>query len=157
HAPNLEGLVEVLERLASTDRRCVIRIVSASATTGRWLAETFQEVEYLGPLSDADLRNEAATWNAFIHPIFCYPRGCSTKLATAISWHVPIITTSMGQRGYELGGGRFVLADDPPAFVAACLRLLDIDAAQDARREVIKVAYASPSLHKNAQRLQAFL
>jgi hypothetical protein len=63
----------------------------------------------------------------------------------------------MGQRGYEFGGGRFILADDPPAFAAECLRVLDVDAAQSARSEVIKVANSSPSLHENAQRLQSFL
>jgi glycosyltransferase involved in cell wall biosynthesis len=157
HAPNLEGLVEVLPLLASADRRGVVRIVSSSAAAGRWLAERHPGVEYLGALGDDDLRSEAATWNAFIHPIFCYPRGCSTKLATAIGWHLPIVTTTMGYRGYELGSGRLVVADDPSGFVAECLRLLDNAAAAEARREVAKVAQSAPSLHDNARRLQALL
>ncbi|HEX5958558.1 MAG TPA: glycosyltransferase [Hyphomicrobiaceae bacterium] len=157
HAPNMEGLVEVLNRLTSADRRYAIRVVSASSKVGKWLAETFPNVDYLGPLPEDDLRREAATWNVFLHPIFCYPRGCSTKLAIALGWHLPIVTTSMGHRGYELGAGCLVVADDPSDFAAKCLRLLDTDAAQDARCGIINAARAAPSLQENAKRLQALL
>ena len=49
------------------------------------------------------------------------------------------------------------LADDPAAFAAECLRLLDNAEAAEARREVAKVAQAAPSLTDNARRLQALL
>ena len=63
----------------------------------------------------------------------------------------------MGYRGYELGPGRLVVADDPSAFAADCLRLLDNAAAAEARREVAKVAQSAPSLLDNARRLRALL
>ena len=111
HAPNLEGLVAVLEALDGAAR---VRVVGAPARIGRWLAARFDAVDYLGALDDADLRAEAATWNAFLHPIFLMARGASTKLATALSWRLPIVTTELGRRGYVWRRGELTIADTPP-------------------------------------------
>jgi glycosyltransferase involved in cell wall biosynthesis len=154
HAPNLEGLVLVLEQLASRDAgRVRVRVVGRPDKTGQWLARRYPNVEYLGPLDDAALRNEAASWNAVMHPIFCHARGCSTKLATAVGWHIPVVTTTMGHRGYEWRDGGLVVTDSPELFAEECLRLLDFDEATTARQRVAEMAHSSPTIEENAMRL----
>jgi hypothetical protein len=158
HAPNLEGLVAVLDRLAlKAERSLRIRVVGNPERIGRWLANTYPMVDYLGPLDDRSLDVEAATWNAVLHPIFCHARGCSTKLATAIAWHLPIVTTTMGHRGYTWRDGQLIVADELPPYADECLRLLRHEDAVAAREGVIRVAETSPTLRENAARLRGLL
>lgn len=158
HSPNLEGLAMVLEQLASRDTGHLrIRVVGRPDETGRWLARRYPIVDFLGSLDDAALAAEAASWNAIMHPIFCYARGCSTKLATAVAWHIPVVTTTMGRRGYQWRDGGLVLADDPGFFADECLRLLNFDAAAAARRRIVEMARSAPTLGENASRLCALL
>jgi hypothetical protein len=158
HAPNLEGLVMVLERLASrATGRLRIRVVGRPDETGQWLAGNYPVVDYLGPLDDAALAAEAASWNAVIHPIFCYARGCSTKLAIAAGWHIPVVTTTMGHRGYEWRDGGPIVADEPGRFADECLRLLSLDVAAAARERIVKMACSSPTIEENSLRLRALL
>jgi hypothetical protein len=77
------------------------------------LARRHGFVDYLGPLNDDALRAEAATWCCFVNPIFVYSKGCSTKLAVALGWGLPIATTRYGARGYLWDEGAIPLADDP--------------------------------------------
>ena len=158
HAPNLEGLVRTLEalhpRLPSAGR---VRVVGGPERIGRWLVGRHGFVDFLGPLDDAELRAEASTWSAVMHPIFCHPRGCSTKLATAMGWQVPIVTTGPGRRGYEWGEGDLVIAEQPADFAAACLRLLEPAAAQRARDGVVAVTRSSPRLQDVAARMRTLL
>jgi hypothetical protein len=158
HAPNLEGLVLVLEQLMRLDTGSLrVRVVGAPAKTGRWLAQNYSIVDYLGPLSDSALVEEASSWNAVVHPIFCYSRGCSTKLAMAVGWHLPVITTTMGHRGYEWREGGLVIANEPVRFANECLRLLDFETATAARCRVMEMAHSSPTVEENASRLLALL
>jgi glycosyltransferase involved in cell wall biosynthesis len=158
HAPNLEGLVMALDRLKLRRVRNVrIRVVGNPDKTGRWLAQNYPMVDYLGRIDDPALLEEVATWNAVMHPIFCYARGCSTKLATAVGWHVPIVTTTMGHRGYQWREGGLVVADDPDYFAEECLQLLDFNVASAARRRILEMARSSPTVEENAVRLRALL
>jgi hypothetical protein len=131
--------------------------VGGPAKTGRWLAKKYSIVDYLGSLNDAALAEEASSWNAVMHPIFCYSRGCSTKLAMALGWHLPIVTTTMGHRGYEWREGGLVIANEPARYANECLRLLDFRAATAARGRVIEIARSSPTIEENAFRLLALL
>jgi hypothetical protein len=97
-------------------------------------------------LSDTELRAEAATWSAFLNPIFCQARGCSTKLATALGWEIPIVTTPVGARGYVQVDGALTSADGPMEFAE---RLLDIHARdewRDVRNQTIRVARSTPRM-----------
>jgi hypothetical protein len=147
HAPNLEGLVAVLDQLVRHDDigDLRIRVVGGPGSTGAWLVNKYPIVDYLGQLDDDELRAEAKTWNAFIHPIFCHARGCSTKLATAIAWCIPVITTTIGHRGYIWREGGFVVAKDAYEFALKCMELCNRLTATAARDEVAKVARTSPS------------
>lgn len=158
HAPNLEGVLMVLDALRQRDAgRLRVRLIGGPPQIGRWIAEKYPAVDYLGPLDDGELAKEASSWNAFIHPLFCRARGCSTKLAIAIGWHIPIVTTTVGHRGYEWRKGHFAVADDPSSFVDICLRLLSREAADAARLAIIDLATSSPSVPDVALRLRSLL
>jgi Glycosyl transferases group 1 len=154
HAPNLEGLIAVLDVLDGGAR---VRIVGGPAKIGRWLAAKFKAVDYLGPLDDGELRDEAATWNAFLHPIFLLARGCSTKLATALSWRIPVVTTELGRRGYVWRKGALTIADTPRAFAECCVELTDLAVAARAREAVVEASLSSPSIAELSETLRQML
>jgi len=157
HAPNLEGLVDALDAFAQVNQHAQIRIAGGPARIGAWLSGRYSFVDYLGPISNAALEEEAATWNAFLHPIFCNPRGSSTKLATAIGWKIPIVTTAAGRRGYKWREGNLVEAETPAQFALEATRLLDPSAAKIARDAVAQVADTSPKLCEVASELRRHL
>jgi hypothetical protein len=115
HPPNFTGLTRLLEALdGKTPANFRLRLVGAPAPCGATLARRHGFVDYLGPLTDDALRAEAATWCCFVNPIFVYSKGCSTKLAVALGWGLPIATTRYGARGYLWDETAIPLADDPP-------------------------------------------
>lgn len=158
HAPNLEGLVAILhelERRKASD--IVVRVVGGPESIGQWLAAHHRAIDYLGPLDDDALAVEATSWNGFVHPIFCLPRGCSTKLAGALSWGLPIITTSLGRRGYEWREGGVIEVETAKAFVDAMARLTHADAEQEAANAVQAAALSTPTLLEVACSISHFL
>lgn len=158
HAPNLTGLVDVLEALARREDETVrIRVVGGPKRLGAWLAGRFRNVDYLGPLDRAALESEAQSWSAFLHPIFCWPRGCSTKLASALAWGLPIVTTPQGRRGYVWRQGSLIEAESPEAFLDAVERLFEPEIGRAAARDVALAAGSSPTLVEVAERLGGFL
>jgi glycosyltransferase involved in cell wall biosynthesis len=147
HPPTADGLdrfLQALERAAPP--ACRLRIVGGPAASGRALADRCRLVDYLGPLSDADLEREAATWSLFVHPMFGYARGCSTKLAVALAWRLPIATTPAGARGYEWREGTLPMAETPADLARLALNLTTRAAAQTARDQVAAVARLMPTL-----------
>ncbi|MCP4309306.1 MAG: glycosyltransferase [bacterium] len=157
HAPNLEGLVLTIDALQSDSTVPRIRVVGGPDSVGQWLDDRYPCVDYLGRLDDLELEQEAATWNAFIHPVFCQARGCSTKLATALAWQIPIVTTTIGHRGYQWQSGALVVADDPKGFAQRCISMLDSDKALTAQRGVVEVVRSSPGVEQNVARLRDIL
>ena len=156
HAPNLEGLVTILEVMARQRTQGLTVRVVGSMEIARWLRSRFAHVEVVGALDDAALTVEAATWTAFLHPIFCLPRGASTKLALGLSWEIPVVTTAYGRRGYVWGEGGPLEADTPESFVAAC-QALDSAVAQRSRRDVQCAVATSPTVESVAAQMRAFL
>jgi hypothetical protein len=158
HAPNLEGLVSVLDALVESAVSDIsLRIVGGPTHVGRDLARRYPAVAYLGRLENDALRAEAATWTAFLNPIFCLPRGCSTKLATALAWHIPVVTTTQGRRGYVWRNGTVIEANSAKGFVSQMRQLLSADVANEARLQTIAVAQSSPAIEEIASTLGAFL
>lgn len=111
HPPNLQGIEILME--ASADSLIEIRLVGAPENIGNQLSKKYNQVNYLGELSDADLEKEVATWAILLNPVWWYSTGASTKLAKAISWGVPIVTTTAGMRGYKWNNGNLLVADTP--------------------------------------------
>ena len=158
HSPNLDGLVQVLDCLTKKDLGdSRVRVISGSEVIGCWISKKYPFVDYLGPLDDCALQQEASTWNAFLHPIFCLPRGCSTKLTTALNWQIPIVTTTAGCRGYAWKEGNFTTAENARAFAEASLKLLDIHYARLARAGIIALSNSSPCITDNAKAFTEFL
>ncbi len=122
HGPNLHGLRLFAAALAAHPG-VRLRLVGGPDSVGRELAARHPAIDYLGRLDDASLHLEAATWRAFVNPIFCPARGASTKVATALGWGLPVLTTPHGARGYRWPADTLPLADDPAALAALAARV----------------------------------
>jgi hypothetical protein len=112
HGPNLHGLRLLAESLARK-KGVNLRLVGGPEHIGRELAELYPTITYCGKLDDAALRAEAQTWKAFVNPIFCRARGASTKVATALGWGLPVLTTTHGARGYRWNAELLPLTETP--------------------------------------------
>ena len=158
HPPNEEGLrlfLPEFARLAPPGVR--FRLVGGPEAEGRALAARYPVMDYLGPLDDEALAAEAATWSAFVHPLFCYARGCSTKLAVALGWRLPVVTTPAGARGYTWREGGVACADTPAELAVLALRMLDPAQARAARAQVCLAAESAPSVSEVAAGLREML
>ena len=124
HPPNLQGMAILLDQLQKTDHSKIkIRLVGAPESYGRELQQRYPFIEYLGELSDKDLEKEVAGWSLLLNPVWWYSTGASTKLSRAISWGVPIISTTAGMRGYDWRQGALLVADTPEEMAGWMLRI----------------------------------
>jgi len=130
HPPNLQGMSILLDQVRRMDHsRIKVRLVGAPTSYGRDLQERYPFIEYLGELSDADLEKEVASWSLLLNPVWWYSTGASTKLARAISWGVPIVSTPAGMRGYEWKEGALLMADTPEEMTEQILKVATDPAA----------------------------
>jgi Glycosyl transferases group 1 len=113
HPPNFQGFSMLLDEISKQSNGLNIRLVGAPEKYGKIIQEKYPFVQYLGELSDQQLENELSSWSFFINPVWWYSTGSSTKLARAISWGLPIITSLAGMRGYEWNRGELLIADSP--------------------------------------------
>lgn len=148
HPPNLEGVFLFCEALAKKgDLVPRLRLVTRSKAVAADLRKRYHFVDDLGSLEDPrTLEAEAATWSAYIHPIFCFAMGCSTKLATGIGWGLPILTTEAGVRGYAWGEGNLLLAADAEEMAQLALKLRDRKTADAAKTQTMKIRSTAPTL-----------
>ena len=158
HPPNYEAVQVVCSEFA----RCQIdgfemRLVGGPARIGQSLTSRYPFVTYLGSLSDSELESEAASWTGFLHPLFCYARGCSTKLAIGLKWQLPIITTPEGCRGYVWESGELPMARSASEFVNLVRRLADLTIAAKVREQVIQVAKSGPTMEQVGGALRRML
>lgn len=158
HYPNMEGLTLFLDqfiRLCPPGVR--FRLVGGPRVEGEVLAKKYACLDYLGALDDEALTAEAATWSCFVHPLFYYARGCSTKLAVALGWRLPVVTTPAGMRGYQWSNGHVPSAEGPPELAALALRMLDPDEARTAQQQICLAADSAPTVLDVAARLRKIL
>lgn len=158
HPPNYHGFVSLFESLRRLNPSGLrFRLAGAPAHRGQELAARFDFVEYVGRLSDEDLKNEAATWSVFVHPVFHYARGCSTKLAVALGWGLPVITTTAGARGYEWDEKLAPLAATADEMAATIMRESSAATFASRRANALAVADAQPSAAEVSRRMREFL
>jgi glycosyltransferase involved in cell wall biosynthesis len=112
HLPNSTGLKELCRQLKSADFDGELRLIGSSGQTSSYLTSRYSFVNYLGRLSNAELEIEVSTWSVFLNPVFWYSRGSSTKLAQALNWGLPVISTPAGARGYDLSEMSIITSDD---------------------------------------------
>lgn len=141
HPPSMEGIIQVLEKIPSEHGKQVeVRVVSQSKWHGAWLARRYSFVKFLDSYNDEQVKKEASTWCAFLNPIFCFARGCSTKLATGLSWGLPCISTPSGVRGYELPSESVILANGPNEFAHEIVKISKIKNAENQKKILQKAA-----------------
>jgi hypothetical protein len=158
HPPTRDGLEQflaALERFAAPSLH--VRVVGGPDASGRSLAGRFRSVCYLGPLDDGALESEASTWSAFVHPLFCFARGCSTKLAIALAWRIPVVTTPAGARGYAWREGVLPTADSPETLARLACDMTDRHAAIRAREEIAAIARSCPTTDEVGQIIERAL
>ena len=70
-----------------------------------------------------DLRDVFDATRVFVCPLRA-GAGVKGKVSAAMSYGLPVVTTSVGAEGMDMRDGeQMLLADDPAAFAAACLRV----------------------------------
>jgi glycosyltransferase involved in cell wall biosynthesis len=159
HPPNRDSLCMFLDALSTESQGAAVRVrvVGGPENSGRALAAAYDRVDYLGPLDDAALDSEASSWSAAVHPLFCWARGVSTKLATALAWRIPVVTTPAGARGYIWREGGPTIEPSAIACARAALALLDPSAGLAARQAVAAAVETSPTVLDVSAQLRAFL
>jgi hypothetical protein len=159
HSPNWAGLIQLLEALqeAATPPGFEIRLVGQPKTIGAEIAGKFPFVRYLGPLSDHDLRLEAATWCSFINPIFVNAKGRSTKIGLALGWGLPIATTRLGVRGYVWDQAMLPTAGTPSELARLVIEQSELSNFDRHRGMTGAIAEQTPSRAQVAQKVRAFV
>jgi hypothetical protein len=160
HAPNLYGIDEVCKSISNhvNSSKIHIHIVGSPSSIGESLSKKYPFVHYIGYLDEENLVKQASTWTFFLNPVFYYSRGVSTKLAKALGWNIPIITTTIGCRGYVWNEGSLIFAETPQDFCNQIFNLSnDTSAIQSARKERDKIISSSYSLLEISNKLRIFL
>jgi hypothetical protein len=158
HPPNHDGLTRLFEELARIgDRNLRFRLIGRPSETGRRLAQIFPFVEYVGALDDDALRLEAATWCCFVHPLFVYAKGCSTKLAVGLGWGLPIATTEFGARGYQWDTSVLPLTRTPAELALSVIERSRVERFQSLQQQTMVIVAQTPSLETVAQKARQFL
>lgn len=161
HAPNYFGIEEVCKAIAllpSNEGVISLRLVGAPAAVGEQLAANYPFVHYLGYMDNAALQKEAESWTYFLNPVFYYSRGVSTKLAKAFGWGIPVITTTIGCRGYVWFKGSPVIAETPAEMAKAILCLSNnVDAITNADNDVKELIASIPDMDATAKLLSDFI
>lgn len=158
HPPNIQGLRILCESFSKRNLQGLkLRLVGAPVANGLAIAKEFNFIEYQGELSDVDLEEEAATWSFFLNPVWWYSTGASTKLSKAISWGIPIATTTAGRRGYHWKEGFLEECNTPELMCDMILRSCkDRKTIALLAIETKKIAESGPLLHELSEALENF-
>jgi hypothetical protein len=158
HPPNSSGLQQFFDALeGKVSRNFRFRLVGGPASKGAALAQRYGFVEYLGPISDQQLRAEAATWCCFIHPLFFYSKGCSTKLAMGLGWGLPVATTKFGARGYVWDDNLVPLAESPAGLTQLVLDRCSAARFAQYQRKTEQIVAITPKLLTVGANIRNFL
>jgi len=144
HTPNQSGVLAVCNALMALGQKVEFRLVGGPEEIGRSIEKKYPFVKYLGFLNDEELREEAATWAFFLNLVFYYSRGVSTKLAKALGWGIPVLSTIPGNRGYHWAEGDLLLARDAQHMAELIVENAgDPGRIEEAQQEVIKIVSSS--------------
>jgi hypothetical protein len=158
HPPNRIGLTTLFEELAKRDSPNLdFRLIGGPEGQGLVFARQYSFVSYLGHLSDEELRNEASSWRAFVHPLFSYARGCSTKIAVALGWGLPIATTTAGTRGYIWDDSVLPRASNSAQLVDLVLEHSNAEDIDAFRKQAKAIMDMQPSAASLAMQMRHFL
>ena len=156
HGPNVHGL-RLLAKALSAESKVELRIVGGPEKIGLSLQDNFKGITYLGRLTEEGLKKEATSWCAFVNPIFCHARGASTKVATALGWGLPVLTTSMGARGYIWDKNLIPFQETPAELAAECKLVAESDNLGLLFQKAHLLANLAPSVDQVAAMIGDFL
>ncbi|WP_256009566.1 glycosyltransferase [Desertivirga xinjiangensis] len=126
HLPNKLGLELLCDSLKKSEFNYSINLVGGPEPEGRRLELLYPFIKYKGRLSNEQLEKEVSHWSIFLNPVFWYSRGASTKLAQAINWGIPVLSTPAGKRGYILSDETIITASNSPTdYSKALIEALD--------------------------------
>lgn len=159
HIPNISALTELFDCIKETGISSQIKIVGQPEKIGKNLEAKYSFVKYLGSLNDNELFVEVQDWKYFINPIFYYSRGASMKLAKAIEWELPIITTTAGKRGYVWGEGNLIetgntAKDFKNAMLKCDENLVDYNSFT---YDILKIKQSAPTALQQGKKLRRLL
>ncbi len=120
HTPNYEGVIALCKALESSPLagQIQVRLVGGPEKIGHLISEQYPFVHYCGFLSEEAVEKEVATWCLFLNIAWYYSRGVSTKLGKALNWGLPIATTSIGLRGYNIDYSGVCIVNTPEEMVS---------------------------------------
>ena len=118
HPPNVFGITSLCDALMAVDHSITLVVIGGPADVGNALQKKYPFIEYCGFLPEEALRKEVATWAWFLNLVFYYSGGVSTKLAKALSWGLPVLSTVPGNRGYLFKDGHMDIAGSATAMAA---------------------------------------
>jgi glycosyltransferase involved in cell wall biosynthesis len=126
YEPNADAALwlvrDVLPRLLALDPAARVRLVGRGIDRLTDIADE-PGVDIVGPVDDVGLELRRAA--AVVVPVR-YGGGTRVKILEAFAWRVPVISTSVGCEGLDVGGGvHLEIADDPDAFARACARVIE--------------------------------
>jgi glycosyltransferase involved in cell wall biosynthesis len=124
HTPNVDAVTvfvrEILPRVRKVLPKVTIRLVGSN------MPEAVRALKQPGvlPIGYAkDVRPYFDSSRIFVAPLR-YGAGMKGKIGHAMSWGLPVVTTSIGAEGMDLISGEHALiADSPDAFADAVIRL----------------------------------
>lgn len=160
HHPNFYGIEQVCNAIQSLSYHegINIRIIGSPSVIGEKLAIKYSFVTFLGYLDDDSLAKEASTWAFFLNPVFYYSRGVSTKLAKALGWGLPVITTTIGHRGYLWGKGSLIVAETAAEMAQKIHQYCsDDNDERKAYEDILELISSIPDHSENARKLEFFL
>ncbi|GAB0117263.1 glycosyltransferase [Acidisoma sp. 7E03] len=124
HTPNVDAVMYFINEIFPLLRRAdpSIRFIIAGANAPQSIRElTGEGIEFLGLVED--LRDLFDRCRVFVCPLR-YGAGAKGKVMSALSYGLPIVSTTIGVEGAGLEDGKHVLvADTPEEFAASTLRL----------------------------------
>jgi len=119
HPINRAGLSSLIREVEKADNPNEIRIRLVGREPRSWHSSRPPFVDMLGPLEDQALYKEMESWQAMLHPLFCWAKGRSMKVSSAIELGLPLISSAQGTRGYELEANEHYLRAETPAAMVA--------------------------------------
>jgi len=127
HRPNVDGLLyfssEILPLIRARRPSVMLHVVGAQAPPTLERAAVQFGVSFHGHVPD--IRKPLSRYALFVCPIRS-GAGVRVKLLEAYASGIPVVSTSLGAEGIAATPGQdLLLADSPPEFAEACLRLLE--------------------------------
>ena len=125
HKPNYEGIVSFCDAIVKSGCQDLkLRLLGNPIKIGNQLAHKYPFVEYCGFVPDDKINEEVATWSLFLNLVFYYSRGVSTKLAKGLSWGIPVLSTTYGNRGYNIPPDMLNSVETPSEMVVMAVKLI---------------------------------